>query len=339
MTRLAELQHWVVEHLQQPRALDRRTRRSARGQDRLTGNDRCSPSISSRSIASSSGCGTRRRWSRISRVSGASSGKATGKKLVEAYLEAHVSGELDAARAGPSLSRACGAPARDLPHQRLCTRHGPARVALHRAVRRGRHAPARSRQTRLPACRARSKRGRSCSARAWPARGELSRGGSAQRLLAAAQRRPASAPAWQSPSREAQRWCSTARRSPALPPPRGPEAFALLGGLRRGLSLVAACEHALEQAPEHAERLQRTWADGSRNGRRRGWIVDSRAAHPSAGTLTQLARQGQSRAVRVVDAPRNIHSPCPWAELLLGKKKWLACTTSWSVWHDSEPLR
>jgi hypothetical protein len=56
--------------------------------------------------------------------------------------------------------------------------------------------------------------------------------------------------------------------------PVGPDAFALLGGLRRGLSLVAACEHALEQAPEHAERLQRNVGSWFQDWAKRGWIVD-----------------------------------------------------------------
>jgi hypothetical protein len=57
--------------------------------------------------------------------------------------------------------------------------------------------------------------------------------------------------------------------------PVGPEAFALLEGLRRGLSLVAACEHALEQAPAHAERLQRNVGTWFREWAKRGWIVDA----------------------------------------------------------------
>jgi hypothetical protein len=57
--------------------------------------------------------------------------------------------------------------------------------------------------------------------------------------------------------------------------PVGPEAFALLDGLRRGLSLVAACEHALEQAPAHAERLQRNVGAWFQQWAKRGWIVDA----------------------------------------------------------------
>jgi hypothetical protein len=56
--------------------------------------------------------------------------------------------------------------------------------------------------------------------------------------------------------------------------PVGPEAFALLDGLRRGLSLVGACEHALEQAPAHAERLQRNVGTWFQQWAKRGWIVD-----------------------------------------------------------------
>jgi hypothetical protein len=57
--------------------------------------------------------------------------------------------------------------------------------------------------------------------------------------------------------------------------PVGPEAFALLEGLRRGLSLVAACEHALEQAPAHAERLERNVGTWFQQWAKRGWIVDA----------------------------------------------------------------
>ena len=56
--------------------------------------------------------------------------------------------------------------------------------------------------------------------------------------------------------------------------PVSPEAFALLDGLRRGLSLVAACEHALEQAPAHAERLQRNVGTWFQQWAQRGWLVD-----------------------------------------------------------------
>lgn len=57
--------------------------------------------------------------------------------------------------------------------------------------------------------------------------------------------------------------------------PVTPEAFALLEGLKRGLSLVAACEHALEQAPTHAERLQRNVGTWFQQWAQRGWIVDA----------------------------------------------------------------
>jgi hypothetical protein len=56
--------------------------------------------------------------------------------------------------------------------------------------------------------------------------------------------------------------------------PVGPEAFALLAALGRGVSLVAACEHALEQAPAHAERLQRNVSTWFQQWAKRGWIVD-----------------------------------------------------------------
>ena len=56
--------------------------------------------------------------------------------------------------------------------------------------------------------------------------------------------------------------------------PVPPEAFALLEGMRRGLSLVGACEHALEKLPESAETLQRCVGDWFGSWARRGWIVD-----------------------------------------------------------------
>jgi hypothetical protein len=56
--------------------------------------------------------------------------------------------------------------------------------------------------------------------------------------------------------------------------PVGPEAFALLDALGRGMSLIAACEHALEQAPAHAERLQRNVSTWFQQWAKRGWIVD-----------------------------------------------------------------
>ena len=57
--------------------------------------------------------------------------------------------------------------------------------------------------------------------------------------------------------------------------PVGPEAFALLAALQRGLSLVAACEYALEQAPEFAERLSRNVGTWFQQWAKRGWIVDA----------------------------------------------------------------
>ncbi|HWO09756.1 MAG TPA: DNA-binding domain-containing protein [Polyangiaceae bacterium] len=56
--------------------------------------------------------------------------------------------------------------------------------------------------------------------------------------------------------------------------PVGLEAFALLEALERGLSLVDACQHALERAPEHAERLQRNVGTWFQQWAKRGWIVD-----------------------------------------------------------------
>lgn len=56
--------------------------------------------------------------------------------------------------------------------------------------------------------------------------------------------------------------------------PVSPEAFALLAALQRGLSLVAACEHALQAWPEHAERLQQNVAGWFQAWAQRGWIVD-----------------------------------------------------------------
>ncbi|MEO8181259.1 MAG: DNA-binding domain-containing protein [Deltaproteobacteria bacterium] len=56
--------------------------------------------------------------------------------------------------------------------------------------------------------------------------------------------------------------------------PVSPEAFALLAALERRLSLVAACEHALQAWPEHAERLQQSVAGWFQAWAQRGWIVD-----------------------------------------------------------------
>ena len=62
--------------------------------------------------------------------------------------------------------------------------------------------------------------------------------------------------------------------------PVGPEAFALLDALRRGSALVAACEHAITVAPEHSERLQRNVGAWFQDWAKRGWIVDVRPAPP-----------------------------------------------------------
>ncbi|HKO94198.1 MAG TPA: hypothetical protein VJU61_23755, partial [Polyangiaceae bacterium] len=56
--------------------------------------------------------------------------------------------------------------------------------------------------------------------------------------------------------------------------PVPPEAFALLSALGCGLSLIGACESALERWPEHAARLQENVAGWFQDWARRGWIVD-----------------------------------------------------------------
>ena len=65
--------------------------------------------------------------------------------------------------------------------------------------------------------------------------------------------------------------------------PVTPEAFALLGALQRGLSLVSACEQVLEALPEHAARLGENVAAWFQDWAKRGWIVDVRPAHYSSG--------------------------------------------------------
>lgn len=68
--------------------------------------------------------------------------------------------------------------------------------------------------------------------------------------------------------------------------PVSPEAYALLDALQHGASLVAACEHALERAPEHTERLQRNVGVWFQEWAKRGWIVrvvaDGQALHSDA---------------------------------------------------------
>lgn len=56
--------------------------------------------------------------------------------------------------------------------------------------------------------------------------------------------------------------------------PVPPEAFALLQAMQRGLSLVGACEYALETAPNQGESLQQNVGNWFGQWSRRGWIVD-----------------------------------------------------------------
>jgi hypothetical protein len=56
--------------------------------------------------------------------------------------------------------------------------------------------------------------------------------------------------------------------------PVSPAAFALLTALNRGTPLVAACESAIEQAPDHASELQQNVGSWFRQWATRGWIVD-----------------------------------------------------------------
>jgi hypothetical protein len=269
---LQRLQRWVVEHLQSRRGLPQNEAVSREARGRLTGNDRLSP-VEQLEIYREQ-FWLRHTSSLVEDFPGLGGilGQDAWEKLVESYLDAH----------GPR-----GWTLREL------GRHFPEHVARQEGLPH----PALCRDmARLEWCfielfDAADRPGLDFAKLASLAPGSLETGqivlspaldllevsypvADLRQQLLAARTTPGLAPV-AIPDPQAQQlvlYRAADRR--LYHRPLGPEAFALLAALKRGLSLVAACEHALEQAPAHAERLQRNVGTWFQQWAKRGWIVD-----------------------------------------------------------------
>ena len=201
-------------------------------------------------------------------------------------------------------------------------RHGPAGVVASSSCSM-RRTPRRSTSRSSPDCRRRrSKRVTSCSARRWrcststtPSPTFAARCSQLARSRAAAH--------LDIPEPEPQQLVLYRAGDLRLyHRPVGPEAFALLDGLRRGLSLVAACEHALEQAPAHADRLQRNVGAWFQQWANRGWIVDAIPNPTPTRDRPQACAPSLRRPARPADTPRG--NPRHWNPVTLPVGRTLA---------------
>jgi hypothetical protein len=272
VSELQQLQRWVVEHLQGRRALPQSEAISREARGRLTGNTRLSP-VEQLEIYREQ-FWLRHTSSLVEDFPGVGGilGQAEWEKLVESYLEAH-------SPRGWTL-RELG---RHFPEHVASQHWLPQRALCHD-------------MSRLEWCfielfDAADRPGLDFAKLASLAPGSLETG---QIVLS-----PALALLEVSyPVADLRQQLLAARTTPGAPPvaipepgaqqlvlyraadrrlyhrPVGPEAFALLAALKRGLSLLTACEQALEQAPQHAERLQRNVGTWFQQWAKRGWIVD-----------------------------------------------------------------
>jgi hypothetical protein len=273
VTRLAELQHWVVQHLQSPRGLARSETISREAVDRLTGNERLKP-VEQLEIY------RQQFWLRhtASLVEdfpglGGILGQAEWERLVEAYLEAGSPESWTLRELGRGFPAHVSA-SFSLPHHALCSDMARLEWQFIELFDAADCPPLDlTKITRLPAGALETGR-----ILLNPALSLLRVGYAVadlrQRLLARRSTAPEQ-PAPAIPEPEPQLLVLYRAEDRRLyHRPVGPEAFALLEGMGRGLPLVAACEHALEQAPEHAERLQRNVGTWFQDWAKRGWIVD-----------------------------------------------------------------
>jgi hypothetical protein len=272
-TGLAELQRWVVEHLRSRRGLPQNDSVGAEASARLTGNDRLRP-VEQLEIYREQ-FWLRHTASLVEDFPGVGGilGQAEWEKLVEGYLETHspTSWTLrELGRAFPDYVASCPS----LPHQALCSDMARLEwrfIELFDAAdcppldlaKLGRLPPTALETGQLllnPAL---------CLLEVDFPVADLR-----QRLIEArTSARSEAGPLIPEP--EKQRLVLYRGQDRRLyHRPVGPEAFALLRGLSRGLSLVAACEHALAEAPEHAERLERNVGTWFQQWAKRGWIVD-----------------------------------------------------------------
>ena len=273
MSSLAELQHWVAEHLRQRRALERDEATVEQAKSRLTGNDRLRP-VDQLEVYREQ-FWLRHTTSLVEDFPGVGGilGQADWEQLVETYLEAHVSESWtlrDLGRHFPEhVENSPG-----LPHRGLCTDMARLEWRFIELFDAADCPPLDlAKLATLPAGALET--GQIILSPALALLEVSHPVADLRHDLLARRSRGADAPAVEIPGPEAQQLVLYRAEDRRLyHRPVGPEAFALLGALRRGLSLVAACEHALEEAPEHAERLQRNVGRWFQDWARRGWIVD-----------------------------------------------------------------
>ena len=273
MSELSELQEWVVRHLQSRRGLPQSEAIREEARVRLTGNDRLSP-VEQLEIYREQ-FWLRHTASLVEDFPGVGGilGQREWERLVESYLEAHRPRAWTLRELGRDFPEHV-ARSTDLPHHALCrdmARLEWCFIELFDAPDRAPFDVASI--AKLPPGTLETGQIVLSPALAllevdFPV-ADLRR-----RLLAARTARDTAAVAIPEP--EAQRLVLYRAQDRRLyHRPVGPEAFALLAGLKQGLSLVAACQHALEQAPDRADSLQRNVGVWFQQWAKRGWIVDA----------------------------------------------------------------
>jgi hypothetical protein len=272
MSELSELQRWVVEHLQSPRALPRNPTVTTEAADRLTGNERLSP-VEQLEVYREQ-FWLRHTSSLVEDFPGVGGilGQADWERLVESYLHAHTPQSWTLRELGRHFPEHV-ASFEGLPHRELCRDMARLEWAFIELFDAAECAPLdlgklaslppntleTGRLVLAPALRLMS----------------VSFPVADLRMQLLGRRAGGSEAAVAIPESESQ-WLVLYRGNDRrlYHRPVTPEAFALLGALGHGLSLVTACESALEACPEHAERLQQNVSGWFQEWARRGWLVD-----------------------------------------------------------------